>query len=164
MLLRLASLVPVAAFILGGCGCDAGGGTPTPAAVASVPNTPATLHIEIGTGASSFEPIADQATIAIVHGAQGGQHVLTSVRLNDDGFDTVSVNLSSRFADTGAPAGEPSGWIARLSTPMDGTRTHAGMQNDVAPLAGPRAIVVRIEVVAPDGSHGSDERTVVVTP
>ena len=100
MLTRLTpfAIVALAAILSGGCGGAAGGDTPDPG----------TLHVEIGLGISnsSFTSIADRATVGVAHGPQGGQHIWTSVRLEDDAFNSANIKLSSRYADTGQPAGE----------------------------------------------------------
>jgi hypothetical protein len=163
----IASLLGVSLSVLifaAGCGCDAGGGDSSQSAVTTAPSTPASLDVQLGTGTGGFEPLVAGTTITEVHGPQGGQHVWTSLRLSDAGFDTAHVNLSARFADTGEPAGDASGWDIGLSTPMDGDRTYAGLRNYVAPLSAPRAVVLRLEIVAPDGRHGADERTVMLSP
>jgi hypothetical protein len=147
-----------------GLGCDAGGGAAQESKVTDVPSTASALDVQLGDGESAFDPLADGATLGVAHGPQGGQHVWTSVKLADVGLDTVQVNLSARYADDGSPAGTPSGWVAELSTPMGGVRTHAGMKNYVDPIAAPRLVVLRIEVIAADGRHGEDERTVTLTP
>ncbi len=163
---RLLSLVPmvVTSLLLGGCGCDAAGGRATEASVVQVPTTAATLDVELGTGTDGFHALGAQQSVSMVHGPQGGQHVWVSLRIKDAGFDTARVNLSARYSENGAPAGEASGWIADLSVPMDGVRTHAGMKDYVSGVASPRVVILRAEVVAPDGRHGVDERAIMLTP
>ena len=132
--------------------------------IADVPKTPSSIVVELGVGESSFGVIADGTPVSMTHGPQGGQHVWASVRLRDEGFGFVQVNLTSRYVDTGELAGESSGWMAELSTPMEGMRTHAGMKNYVSSLTRPRLVLLRAEVVTPDGRHGADERTVMLSP
>jgi hypothetical protein len=165
MLSRAALPVLVASSLLfaAGCGCDAGGGQPQRSSVAPVPSTAATLDVQLGTGTDAFHPVADGDMLSLTYGTQGGQHVWTSVQVKDQGYETARVNLSARDAVTGAPAGDESGWIAELSVPMNGVRTHAGMRNYIA-VAQTRRVVLHVDVIAPDGRHGSDERTVTLTP
>ena len=153
----------LSSLLLGGC-CDAAGGPARETAVVQVPDTASTLEVELGIGSDGFHALAREQAVSVVHGSQGGQHVWTSVRVKDAGFDTARVNLSARFADTGDAAGEPSGWLAVLSVPMDGVRTHAGMRDYVNAMSAPRRVILRADVVAQDGRHGADERVVMLSP
>lgn len=156
MLTRLApsAIVALAALLSGGCG----GATPDPEK----------LHVEIGldlgSSNSGFTPIADRANAPVAYGPQGGQHIWTSVRFAEDAFNSANIKLSSRFADTGQPAGEPSEWVATLPAPVDGVRTYGGMRSFLSTVTVAREVILRIEVALPDGNHGSDERTVSIAP
>ena len=139
-----------------GCGRD------SPARLATVPDTPETLPVEIGTGDTGFLPLTDGEDAFIVFGPQGGWHIWTAVRVRDESVVEAEINLSVRFAGDGTPAGKASSVATGLKL-KDGARERAGMTNFLANALAVRGqrVVLRTEVIAADGRHGSDERTVV---
>jgi hypothetical protein len=132
--------------------------------LAGFPDGPETLQVEAGTGVTSFEPLTDGEAVDVIHGMQGGYHIWTAVRVHDSAVTDVQVNVTSHFEQGGASAGEPSRITTTLDAPApDGARDHAGMRDFIdSPLAvqGQR-VVLRVEVIANDGRHGTSERTVV---
>lgn len=131
--------------------------------LAPIPNTPPTLTVEVGTGFIDYVPLADGDGIEIVHGSQGGWHVWTGVKVPDASVQDVRINLFTRFADGGQPAGDASSVAASLGPTLDGARANAGMRNfitDGNTIHG-KELVLRVEVVANDGRHGVGERRVV---
>lgn len=134
-----------------GC-CGAGVGPTNETAPAPVPHTQASLTVELGTGESSFTALADDATVSIVHGPQGGTHVWTSVRVTP-AIASFTVNVSVTDADS-HPVGSPSGWAAQRHemdpyVEADGLKAYV----DEGQVVG-REVVLHVDVVSPDGRHG----------
>jgi hypothetical protein len=122
----------------------------------------AALHVEIGTGASSWEPLAAEQPVDVVAGPQGGFHLWTSVRVQEPAPDHARIDLDARFVDDGSFAGNPSSVATALVA--DGAwRSRVGMTNfvtDPASVRG-RRILLSVRVFGPDGRSGSDARVVV---
>ena len=166
---RRASLASILATTVAGIACIAcsacGPSSTTSRShldIAPVPNTPASIDLEIGTGAVDFAALAHGDAVELIHGSQGGYHIWTAVRVRDVTVQEGAVNVSSRFEDGSGPAGSPSGWAATLVV-TDGAGIQAGMRNgidDPGAVAGKR-IILRAELVARDGRHGAVERVVV---
>ena len=140
--------------VLAGC-CGAASGDTRQSQVAAVPNTPATLDVEIGGGDASFTALADDADVQLVHGPQGGYHVWTSVRVKP-AVAELTVDLSVFVEGDASPAGPPSGWAADRMTShdyveVDGLEAYVSSPDTVVG----RTIVIHADVVAPDGQHGS---------
>lgn len=57
------------------------------------------VAIELGTGEWRFEPVVDGQDVRMVHGAQGGWHIWTSVRAAELDPDRVRLELYVRLAD-----------------------------------------------------------------
>ena len=134
----------------------------TQAELEPVPDTPASLAVEVGTGVDEFAALANGEPVDLTYGPQGGFHIWTAVRMLDATVLQVQINISTRFEASGAPAGSASRWPAEPVL-REGARVHVGMRNFVAQaseVAGKR-IVVRAEVIAGDGRHGAGERVVV---
>ncbi|MBO6934191.1 MAG: hypothetical protein JJ863_04430 [Deltaproteobacteria bacterium] len=129
-----------------------------------VPPTPFEGTVEIGTGETGFEPVADEQSVPLVFGPQGGHHVWISFRVT--GFerqqvlmDLDVVPLSDQepppraspvrlfMNDLGDDRWEYIGWPAQL--------IDAGCYVDV-PLS------FRMTLTDPDGNEVSDE--VVLVP
>lgn len=151
---------------IAGIACSACGPSSTTSGshldIAPVPNTPASIDLEIGTGAVDFAALADGDAVELIHGSQGGYHIWTAVRVRDVTVQEGAINVSSRFEDGSGPAGSPSGWAATLVV-TDGAGIQAGMRNgidDPGAVTGKR-IILRAELVARDGRHGAVERVVV---
>ena len=140
------------------------GEAPRPAdpALAAVPATPASFDVEVGTGQSDFEPLADGADVVLVHGAQGGWHVWTAFRVRGAALRDVRVNLFARF-DDGSAAGAASAIALTLGERPMGEQIYAGLRDLVfdGDQARGRRLVLRVEVIASDGRHGAGERTVI---
>ncbi len=128
-----------------------------------VPSTPPTLEIDVGTGATEFVDLADEVPVELVHGVQGGFHVWTGIRVHDERFSDVQVNLSTRFED-GTPAGPASSTVTTLGAAREGARSAAGLRNFIGNAEAVRGkrIVLRVEVITKDQQHGAAERVVSV--
>ena len=127
-----------------------------------MPSTAASLDVEVGIGSVDFERIADGDGVPIIHGAQGGYHVWTAVRVQQADVADARINLYARFEDSHALAGDPSGLAVSLYL-EGGARVAWGMRDlihDPVAAKGKR-VILRVEVVANDGRHGEAERVVV---
>lgn len=129
-----------------------------------LPSTPASLQVEVGTGEGVFEPITKGTIVDPVFGPQGGYHVWTAAKVTGVKLSSAQINVSARLAPNGEGVGRASRVITDFRTTSDGAQVHAGITNFVdnpSSVSG-KEIVLRIEVIAPDGAHGEDERTVKV--
>jgi hypothetical protein len=132
-----------------------------PSDVTPVPSTQPTLAVEIGTGQESFTPLADDDLVDVVTGPQGGQHIWTAVRVHGVPPDGLRVNVSGIVTDDTTPLGPASGWAGPWTTvgdaaELDGMRAYV----DYAPSG--TSILLEVQVIAADGRHGEDHRTVRV--
>ena len=144
-------------------GCNTRGRDSADAALAVVPDSAATLVVDVGGGDNNFVPLENGSSVDVVSGPQGGFHIWTSVRVHDPSVSLVQINLSLRFEDTGAPAGRASRVAASLDPPVEGARVHVHMTNfvdDPQAVRG-RRVVMRAEVIADDERHGAGELVVV---
>jgi hypothetical protein len=154
---RLASALAVAMV-----GCSAGPGAIDDEDAAAAPAP----RVELGTGEVSFVPIAESgATLELVHGPQGGYHVLVSVRVWDLDLDRVSL-VYEVSAGTRA--------LSRTPFVLEASRfaregDHVVRTGDFAILdvTGPedvagQDVLVRVTATADDGSSATDARTVTV--
>ena len=130
--------------------------------LAPVPATPSAFDVEVGTGDTDFQPLAEGAEVDLIHGVQGGWHIWTGFRVRNAALQDVRVNLYSRF-DDGTAAGDPSSVAVVLSARPSGEQTNCCMRNFIHDgiAARGRKIVLRVEIVAGDGRHGAGERMIV---
>jgi len=165
----------IALLALVGAGCGGGGGARDLAF--STGDGPAT--IELGTGIDAFTPFVDGQPAQVIHGPQGGYHIITAILAHgiwpgtqgqptapDDPTTTLRAFRAdgTEFEITGellnvfhlpyAPAGDGA-WLGdrllRLMIPSPST------------IAGER-LLLRAEVVDRDGRMDSDEKHVVAVP
>ena len=145
------------------CACGNGEHTPDPG-LAPIPDSQASLTVDVGTGSSEWVPLNDGDMVPIVAGPQGGFHVWTSIHVHDASVDTARINVTARIEATGEAAGNPSSVAAALSLTADGLREKVGMRDLIASpsaVTGKR-VVLRVEAVTDDGRHGAGERVVVL--
>lgn len=123
---------------------------------------PTAFDVEVGTGMSDYQPIADGAEVDLVRGVQGGWHLWTAFRVRGAALRDVRGNLFARF-DNGTSAGDASAIAILLGARADGEQTYSGMRDFIydGNQARGRTIVLRVEVVGSDGRHGAGERTVL---
>ncbi|MFO0739612.1 MAG: hypothetical protein U0270_27185 [Labilithrix sp.] len=138
------------------------GDPPAPSPPVAVPDTPDSLTVELGTGDTAFEPLAEQGEVALVFGPQGGYHVWTAVRVRDASLLQGHVNLRAAYKG-GSLAGLPSSEAPRWMDAPDGFVEAAGLRAFISDsLASGTELSLRAEVVARDGRHGAAERRVVI--
>lgn len=145
----VAITVPLlAALALAGCA----GEEPAPGEVA----------IELGTGEWRFEPLVDGQEVRMIHGAQGGWHVWTSLRAIDLEPDRVRLELYMRLVDE--PESEWNTSKIDVNMVPDGdSLAYLGYPFvivDPACTAG-RALEVRAVMRDRRGTMGSDSRVIV---
>lgn len=135
------------------------GANPTDPVV--VPSTQPTLATEIGTGEDAFQALPDGGPVTLVYGSQGGQHIWTAVRVRGVAADAglfANVSVSS----DATPLGPESGWAGPWTAVSGDTLELAGMRAYLRePISG-KDVILHVEVVAKDGRHGADSRTVHV--
>jgi hypothetical protein len=125
------------------------------------------LVVELGTGSDAFEALPDGGDVTLAHGAQGGTHIWTSVRVVEGGADRASVRLvnRTRVADGGF---EVAAWDTVPFTRCVGLTPASGSPQQRVGLtnfySGPPGSVVAVEldVAVPDGRVGRDVRMVTV--
>lgn len=157
-----AAVLAIVAALGGDVACSSSEPDPT-FVLAEVPSTPPTLTVEVGTGAITFVPLAENDPVDLTYGPQGGFHIWTAVRIKNTTAPSVQVNLRA-VLDDGTLAGPPSRAAGRLEVQPDGTRVAAGLRNFIENSAEKRGrhITLKAEVVAADKSHGAGEKTVLV--
>ena len=157
---RVALLGLVAALVTSACSSTSEDPT---FVLAPVPNTPPTLLVEVGTGAITFTPLAENDRVELTYGPQGGFHIWTAVRIKNTRAPSAQVNLRA-LLDDGTLAGPPSRAAARLEVQPDGTAVAVGLRNFIENTAEKkgRHLTLKAEVVASDQTHGVGERTVLV--
>ncbi|MDB4928679.1 MAG: hypothetical protein JWM10_1163 [Myxococcaceae bacterium] len=128
--------------------------------------------LDLATGQSSWEALADGAPIELIHGPQGGYHLFARIREQGLGAD-VQVTFRVTPADGGAPLNDPTDRI-RLLEGRGLLRTSQGWESSSALLVilvairAPAEVVGRrfvLEaVVSPTGSGSSAtvRRTIMI--
>ncbi|MGE0786190.1 MAG: hypothetical protein AB7S26_10910 [Sandaracinaceae bacterium] len=149
--MKLAPSTVLAAVVLVGC-------------AASEPPVPASL--ELGTGSWRFEPLTDGDTVPLIHGAQGGYHMWTSVRV--PGVDTESLQLTIELqpADESAPVQRDDLGVFLEPPDDEGVRSAVGLTaifNDPGCAVG-ALYRVKVSTTLDDGTILSDERDVMIDP
>ncbi len=122
--------------------------------------------VELGTGELAFESL--DGTIDMIHGPQGGWHVVTAVRLCDLGDSATVSFLATRVDDDLAVGG--SGTVQRLLLP-DGPCCHVAVDvftyllvpgYDVPPDAlHDQAVRLDVDVTLPDDTVWTDSTEIV---
>jgi hypothetical protein len=123
------------------------------------------LVVEIGTGNDAFTTLPDGGPVTLAHGAQGGTHIWTSVRVVDSRSAHVGIRLTNLHLDpdAGFVATEDYPYVRCVGlTPSSGSpQERVGITNF---FYGPQGDVVlmKLDVAAPDGRVGHDVRMVTV--
>lgn len=159
---RLALVALAGAVVTTDSACSSTAEDPT-FVLASVPNTPSSLQVEVGTGAVTFTPLAENDPVELTYGPQGGFHIWTAVRIKSTRATSAQVNLRA-VLDDGTLAGPPSRAAARLEVQADGTSVAVGLRNFIENTAEKKGhhLTLKAEVIASDQTHGAGERTVLV--
>ena len=148
---RLFPLAALAALVLASAACG-------PAPIGGPPS------FELGTGSSSFAPVADGDTLLIQHGTQGGIHVWVAGRVTGMG-DPVDVKVALRDADTGESVGYLAlEWMVHTSPDGDAdafTGLTARFAGDDASAYDRRRLVLWASVSG-QGHTEEDARTITV--
>ena len=124
------------------------------------------LVVELGTGSGGFEALPDGGSVTLAHGAQGGTHIWTSVRVVDNGSDHASVRLVNRTKNPDAGFEVPV-WdtpyvrCVGLSPKSGSPQERVGLTNFYSAPAG-SVVLVELDVASPDGRVGHDVRMVTV--
>lgn len=120
--------------------------------------------VELGTGEWEFVPLADEAEVELVLGAQGGYHIWTSLRAEGLSPEDVMLEIETQPADDSLEP-EQSRVPVDLESGDDGTLELVGWP---AILSQPGCVVdrmLRLRVTLTDarGATAADERYVLPT-
>jgi len=133
-------------------------------------STPAT--VEVGTGAKAFEPLADGADVTMVHGPQGGWHVLARARVANT-LDVVAIASPidalaydsevswNRYVVKLQPEAACTGAYAGMYGYLDVQRIAAGDLDTPPELLAGTDLLLTLVVEDTDGRTATDTRTVV---
>ena len=121
--------------------------------------------LELGTGATAFEPISDGDTVALSRGVQGLQHVWVSLRLREVDPELAITELTLTRVRDDAMVNEP--FRARLAFELgtDGAELIGAqlvVPDEDAALGEP--LVLRARVEARDGGWAEAEARIDIVP
>ncbi len=114
-------LIAALLLALPGCAPEVTGGlVPPPASTSSDPCASSELGLSIGVGTESFEPIGEGDSLELVHGSQGGWHIVTALELYQ-APETVSFSVTGYDAETGTRICQQgdaplTGWVEPIDT------------------------------------------------
>jgi len=124
--------------------------------------------VEIGSGASTFETVADGDAVTMVHGPQGGWHILGSARFANllpivsihytiavegrEGFVSDNLYRVQMVQDT-----ECEGYYPGMYGYLDVSALASGDADTPPELLGGAALVLRMEVADTEGRTAFDE-------
>lgn len=123
-------------------------------------------RVELGTGEVSFAPLAETgATLELVHGPQGGYHVLVSVRVWDLDLDRVSlvydVSAGTRVLSR-TPFVLEASRFAREGDHVVRTGDFAILDVAAPDEVAGQQVLVQVTATAEDGTSATDARTVTI--
>ncbi|MCZ7680880.1 MAG: hypothetical protein M5U28_19715 [Sandaracinaceae bacterium] len=124
---------------------------------------PGELSVELGTGEAAFETMVGEPTLPLVAGPQGGHHVWISLRVAGASSDRVDLTVDvTRLEAPAPPAREPV--RVQLEQREGGDAELVGWPAELVDpgCAIGERVAVRASVRDVDGSHGTDERMIVV--
>lgn len=98
--------------------CSGGSGSDTGSEESCESNTETSL--EIGSGASSYEPLDSGAAIMLVHGAQGGYHIEIGLRATGiDASDLIAADFTGEIGGVQLAQSKP--WLQFRCNPATST-------------------------------------------
>lgn len=131
--------------------------------------------VDVGTGATAFEPLAEGDPVVMVHGPQGGWHLLGSVRTHNM-TEVVRIRFEVVVEDTGAVVADNSLYVQTLPD-GDCAGVYPGMyaylvveeladgDADTPPeLLAYKSLMFRAFVEDQDGRTASGEVRITATP
>jgi hypothetical protein len=131
--------------------------------------------VEVGGGEDSFEPVEDGAAATMVHGPQGGWHVLGSARLTNTA-DMVTIDYDIEVPSLGAVVsdntyrvvivrdGDCAGYYPGMFGYLDVGALVSGDADTPPELLAGEELVLRMSITDADGRTATDELRVVATP
>lgn len=129
-----------------------------------VPPTPFEGTVEIGTGETGFEPVADEESVPLVFGPQGGHHVWISFRVTGFSQSRVLMDLDVvPLSDQEPPPRAAPVRLLMTDKTVEGEYEYVGWPAQLAdagcyvdvPLS------FRLTLTDPDGNEVSDEIVLV---
>jgi hypothetical protein len=123
-----------------------------------MPEPPA-LVVEIGTGANAFEPLAEDSSVPLIFGPQGGYHIWAGARIEEATAGTMT--LKFELALESGEIISSTGYRVRFEAGGQSWAGHPAFVEDPNDVLGRR---VRMRLIAVDaaGRTGTDERLVSV--
>lgn len=129
-------LLPFLLPLLLGAGAGCSDPPPQPDAAVDVPRYDGAPIVDptldLGTGQSAWEPLADGSNVELIHGPQGGYHLFARIRQQQLGAD-VQVTFNVTPVAGGAPVNDPTDRI-RLLEGRGLVRTSQGWETSSALL------------------------------
>ena len=120
-----------------------------------------TLVVELGTGATTFEPLQEGVELPIVAGPQGGHHLWAAIRVTDETVTRAAIRVHATLDDSGEPLGSDA--LSTVDLRQQGSyRERAGLTAFVADPAAASGKRVRLTVDVDDGAGLSGSATRVV--
>jgi hypothetical protein len=131
--------------------------------------------VEVGGGEDAFVPVSDGAEAVMVHGPQGGWHVLASARFANTS-ETVTIHYTIEVPSLGAVVsdnvykvymlrdGECGGYYPAMYGYLNVTDLVSGDADTPPEILAGEELVLRLDVVDFDGREASDELRAVATP
>jgi hypothetical protein len=129
------------------------------------------VKIDVGTGENTYEPLIEGQPITMVHGPQGGWHILGSVRAhNTDAI--ITVHFTVTHDDSGVnvvdntyrvalvPDGECSGYFPGMFGYLEVSGLAEGELDTPPELMGSDSLTMTMDVVDFSGRVGSAQLTV----
>ena len=149
--------------------------SPDPDSGGPIPPCERGMTLEVGQGESAFEPFQDPPTVTMVHGPQGGWHVLASVRAQPVGAiadivytisDVASgVQVSSnRYAVAMVPEGDCGGSFPGMYGFLDVSGLEQGELDTPPELLSDHDLLLSVELMDEEGRASGVSITVLAQP
>lgn len=142
-----------------GPGADTDTGT-DPACFADEPTA------EIGTGETDFEPLVEGQTVYMQHGAQGGEHILGSIRLWHMS-QIVTVHYTITREDDGSLVSDQTFRVAMIEEPdcaymYPGMYGYLGLTSEYTQSLQNAHVTLQMDATDSDGRAASDSIGIVI--
>ena len=121
---------------------------------------------EIGTGETDFEPVAEGQTVYMQHGAQGGEHILGSIRLWHMS-QIVTVHYTITREDDGSVVSDQTFRVAMIEEPdcaymYPGMYGYLGLTSEYTQSLQNAHVTLKMDATDSDGRAASDSVGVVI--
>lgn len=121
---------------------------------------------EIGTGETAFEPLTDGQTVYMQHGAQGGEHILGSLRVWHMS-QIVTVHYTITRDDNGTVVSDQTFRVAMIEEPdcaymYPGMYGYLGLTSEYTQSLQNAHVTLQMDATDSDGRTASDSIGVVI--